>query len=312
MRKRSVAQLLNICIGGVFVLAKDLFEKIGFSDDMVELYQNHRAIYGDSADHFAREYMCEGKDYDLACSEMKAKAPQINEYIANMVFVIECTGYAHEDFKKRNISDEIFYNTMSDITCKMRECKSVYGVYGSYVPSRWYNGIFKGDCLALGRLQYELWDHREDDIEIYGFKIEKGYKTLSCHIPSSGPLTHELVVESLKMAYEVFADRIKDGILAVECFSWLLFPNYRTIFKECAKNTYSFAQNFTIYDTYPHEKFYDAFRIYGVEAKDLVVENLPENTRMQKGFKEYLKNNNEFGGARGVLLFDGENILTRK
>ena len=58
--------------------------------------------------------------------------------------------------------------------------------------------------------------------------------------------------------------------------------------------------------------FHDGWRIFGAEYDNVAIEDLPENTRLQKGFKAYLKENNDFGGARGALLFDGENILTRR
>ncbi len=293
------------------MLARDLFKKIGFTDEMIDFYNKNRPYYGEDCEALARAYMRENKDFNEALDEMQELAPDINPYIANVIFILECTGYAHEDFKAQNISDDIFYNSMCDITYKMRECKAIKGVYGTFVPN-WYNKFLKVERFALGRLQYDPWEHLEDTININGFAVEKGFKTLACHIPSSGPLTHEAVLDSFKQAYEFFNDRIKDGILLIECFSWLFFPNYQPIFKECAQNTYSFSQNFYFYDTYKYEKFTDGWRIFGKDFDNLTIDELPENTRMQKGFKKYLKQNNEFGGARGALLFDGENILTRR
>lgn len=293
------------------MLAKNLFEKIGFTDEMIDVYNKYRPFFSEKCEELARGYMREGKDFAEARTEMHALAPEISAYTSNMILILECTGYAHEDYRAKNISDDIFYNTMCDLTCKMKECKATKGVYGTFVPD-WYKGFLEARRFGLGRLQYDLWEHREDTINVNGFVVENGFKTLACHIPSSGPLTHELVLDSFKQAYEFFGDRIKDGILLIECFSWLLFPNYQPVFKECAKNTYSFAQNYYIYETYPYEKFGDCWRIFGVEDYTGKIDELPEDTRMQKGFKKYLQENNEFGGGRGALLFDGKNILTRR
>ncbi len=293
------------------MLAKDLFQKIGFTEEMIDFYNENRPFYGEECETLARAYMRDGKDFKEALSEMQELAPNISLYISNVIFILECTGYAHEDFKAKNISDDIFYNSMSDITYKMRECKTVKGVYGTFVPD-WYNKFLKVERFALGRLQYDPWEHLEDTININGFVVENGFKTLSCHIPSSGPLTHEAVLDSLKQAYNFFGDRVNGGILLVECFSWLLFPKYLSIFKECANNTYSFIRNFYLYDTYKYETFLDGWRIFGAEYDNVAIEDLPENTRLQKGFKEYLKEKNDFGGSSGALLFDGKNILTRR
>lgn len=292
------------------MLAKDLFQKIGFDDEMIEAYNKYRAVLGDEYDRLAREYMREGRDFNDARGEAGEKSG-LEGVCANMVYILECTGYAYEDYMNKGISEDVFYNTMCDITYKVRECKALHGVYGIFVPE-WFKGFLEVRRFGLGRLQYDLWEHREDTVDINGFVVEKGFKTLACHIPSSGPLTHEAVVDSFKKAYEFFADRRKDGILLIECFSWLFFPNYIDIFKENAKNTYSFRQNFEFYDTYYHEKFFDCWRVFNVDINDCDIDNLPENTRLQKAFKNYLKENNEFGGARGCVLFDGKNILTRK
>lgn len=293
------------------MLAKDLFQKIGFTEEMIDFYNENRPFYGEECETLVRAYMREGKDYTEAYTQMRKVAPAINEYSSDIIFILECTGYLHEDYKVANISDEIFYNTMCDITYKMHEFYSMNGFYGTSVI-KWQEDFLKLNRFALGRLQYDLWEHKEDSITVNGFKVENGFKTLSCHIPSSGPLTHEAVLDSLKQAYNFFGDRVNDGILLVECFSWLLFPNYLSIFKECANNTYSFIRNFYLYDTYKYETFLDGWRVYGPDFEKCDIEELPENTRLQKGFKEYLKGNNDFGGARGALLFDGENILTRR
>lgn len=293
------------------MLAKDLFQKIGFTEKMIETYNKYRPLFGDKCEDLAKAYMCEGKDFNEARNELHELAPEISEYTSNLIFILECTGYALQDYKTQGISEDIFYDTMKDILYKINECMSLKGVVGTFV-SEWFKGFLELRRFGFGRLQYDIWKHREDTIDINGFIVENGFKTVACHIPSSGPLTHEAVVDSFKKAYEFFADRRKNGILLIECFSWLLFPNYQPIFKECAKNTYAFAQNFSIYDVYAHEKFHDCWRIFNVEEYEGKIDELPEETRMQKNFKKYLKENNEFGGARGCVLFDGENILTRK
>lgn len=293
------------------MVAPDLFQKIGFTDEMVETYNKYKSAFGNRCEQLAKAYMRDGKDFNQSCTEMRKIAPQVNVYTADMIFILECTGYTYEEYKLRNIDLEVFYDSMKDITYKVHECKTYKGVYGIFVTG-WFKGFLELSRFGLGRLQYDLWEHREDTVMIGGFKVEKGFPTLACHIPSSGPLTHQAVVDSFKKAYDFFSDRRVDGILLIECFSWFFFPDYRKIFKECAKNIYSFMKNFEFYDTYYHDKFFDCWRVFNVDLENCVIDDLPENTRLQRGFKKYLKENDKFGGARGCVLFDGENILTRK
>lgn len=294
------------------MLANNLFEKIGFSDDMIEVYNSYSPIIGNDCERLAKAYMRENKPFKDALAEAKMLAPEVNENIVNLLFILECTGYTYEDYKARNISDDIFYHSMEDITFKVRECKKIKGVYGTFVPT-WYQSFFKCERFAFGRLQYDYyWFHSKESININGFQINEGDKTLYCHIPSSGPLLYKDVIDSLRQARDFFTDRVRDGVLFVECFSWLLFPEYRHIFKTCSENIDSFIDNFYIYGSYDYEKFTDCWRIFNVDIDECVVDQLPEDTRLQKGFKKYLQENSIFGDGQGILLFDGEKILTRK
>ena len=293
------------------MLAKDLLKKIEFTDEMIAECNKHFTIFGKEGDRLARAYMREGKDFNEALAEMRKIEPQANEYMSNLIFILECTGYAYEDYKAHNISDEIFYDSFKELTYKMNECKAYKGVWGNFVPD-WEKRFLDLNCFQLGRLQYNYSQHIGDEVTIDNFVISEGDNVVGCHIPSSGPLLQEDVVDSLKRAYEFFYDKRKNGILIVECFSWFFCPNYVEIFKENAKNIYSFTQNFHVYYAYDSDVFNDIWRVFGVEPDDYNADELKEDTRLQKAFKKHIKEGKKFGGGRAVILFDGENILTRK
>ncbi len=293
------------------MIAKDLYEKIGFTSEMIEECNKCRAILGDAGDRLARAYMREGKDFDESLKEIRELSSQVNQYMANLIFLLECTGYVYEDYKARNISDEIFYDSFKELTYKMHECNAYKGSWGNFVP-QWEKLFLDLKCFELGRLQYNVSQHQGEMVKINDFVIEEGTKVIGCHIPSKGPLLQDDVVDSLKRAYEFFSDIRKDGILIVECFSWFFCPNYVEIFKENAKNIYSFTKNFYVYYPYSSEIFHDIWRVFGVEPDDYNVDDLKEDTRLQRAFKKHIKEGKKFGGGRAVILFDGENILTKQ
>lgn len=56
------------------------------------------------------------------------------------------------------------------------------------------------------------------------------------------------------------------------------------------------------------DKFEDAWRIfYTFDTSD--VDALPEETTLQKNFKECLKTDSKYGSGYGIFLFDGEKII---
>ena len=73
-----------------------------------------------------------------------------------------------------------------------------------------------------------------------------------------------------------------------------------------------FARNFELYEDVKRDEFSDAWRIfYKNYTGDTSV--LPQETSMQRAFVKYLnEHHGDYGAGRGIILFDGENILTRE
>jgi hypothetical protein len=70
-----------------------------------------------------------------------------------------------------------------------------------------------------------------------------------------------------------------------------------------------FRRCFKVFHQIDREENRDLWRIFGVENEtDLAL--LPEKTSLQRSFAPWLRQGNKMGTGYGVLLFDGENILT--
>ena len=131
---------------------------------------------------------------------------------------------------------------------------------------------------------------------------------LNCHIPSSGPLTPEAVLDSLKRAYSFYADVQKEGILPVVCHSWLLYPPHYELF---GKNTKAFYDLFTVLRQDVSAENGDFWRVFNRPFSEDILTDLPEDTSLRRGFKQFLLAGNKMGSGYGVLLFDGERVLPK-
>ena len=98
-------------------------------------------------------------------------------------------------------------------------------------------------------------------------------------------------------------------ILPIMCNSWLLYPPYREIFREDT-NTGIFVRNFNIIKIKEDEVFKSDWIIFNKKYQG-ILEGLPNNTSMRRGFIEYIKQGKSFGSAIGLLLFDGERCIIR-
>ncbi len=149
-------------------------------------------------------------------------------YCLCAVFIMSCYEQTMIIYENNAISMEIFWNTAADIFFKMRECKTVYGVYGTFVAS-WYADFFKLKRFSFGRLQCECVSFSASDCRVNGNIVKTGQRVLNVHIPSCGHIEREDVIKSLDKAYDFFGF---EGVMPVICNSWLLYPDHINVYPE--------------------------------------------------------------------------------
>ena len=214
-----------------------------------------------------------------------------------MAFLVSLLPRMMADYRARGISEEIFWNTAHDLTCKLMECRKNRGVWGIFVTF-WYPGFYRLERFALGRLQYERRKFPYEGVE----GLEKGSVVYNCHIPSSGPLTPEDVEDSVRRAKEFYAADQNDAPFAVFCSSWLLYRPHVELFPE-GSNLRLFAERFTVMENKPDETNHDFWRIFNIPwDASLDLASLPEATSLQRLFKGFLMEGNTMGSGIGYFL----------
>jgi hypothetical protein len=122
---------------------------------------------------------------------------------------------------------------------------------------------------------------------------------LNMHIPEVGPLTDESVAESLRMAREYFGAKGYANAVAI-CESWLLDPALR----ECVSapsNILDYQNRFTLFP-WDGDHSDTANRVFGRGTDTSDLDALPENSRLQKGLKAFLKTGQPLRDAGGMLV----------
>ena len=122
---------------------------------------------------------------------------------AHLVMGILLSEFLKEKYLKKGIDEQFWIDIVNDFKCKLFECHNVYHIWGSFV-GHWWKEIFSMNIFGIGRLQYQMkpFGKEYDDGAIH---LTPDMKALSIHIPSSGPLTKELRIDSYKRAKEFFA-----------------------------------------------------------------------------------------------------------
>ena len=296
--------------GEDIMVVGELLKNIGFTEEEQKTYFHYKSMVHKEIEEYSCNFMKQKISFSDALSEIHEICKyKLHEYTLDLLFVAESMCFLYDKYEEKGIGKDIFFNTMSDLKYKLDECLSYKKIFGTFVVN-WYKEFFTLDRFAFGRLQFDNWSHKENSIKINGYTINKGDFVLGCHIPSSGPLTPALCESSFKEAYSFVKDRLKDGILPIETTSWMLYPKYSEVLDKNS-NVANFQRYFEIVSVIDTEKFDDAWRFFGREF-DGDISKLPSKTTLQRNFIEYIKRGNGFGLGKGFILFDGENILTRK
>lgn len=207
-------------------------------------------------------------------------------------------------YEEKGVDTAIMWDTLIDLTCKLREHFQVEGIWGSEAIS-WYQRLFTLRILKLGRLEYEPLGYKWDTA--YG-DVAKDCPVLNIHIPSCGSLPMEAVLDSLKQAYTFFGG--KDGhALPFVCASWMLYPPMCEAVFPQGSNLHSFYRCFEIVEQYADPANKNFWRIFGIQYAPGVLETAPADTSLRRNLLSWMRQGDDMGIGRGAFLFDGEKIL---
>ncbi len=287
-------------------MIKDIARRLDFPEEATaflgECFDKMTALEdGDDRLALAMDAYFGDKDYAEILNSL-AEQTGYHHYSVDMVFLLMCAEALHDIYYIKELPDEMFWDAMSDLRCKVVECKAWYDIWGT-CTIQWLRGYFHMERFGFGRLNYDTIEFPYDD---YKGVLKKGDTVWTCHVPSKGPLLVEDVLESFKRAHAFYKDELKNGILPIACRSWLSYTPHYDVFPENS-NLRKFYDLFDIIDN-EEGAGSNICRIFNVLETD-DYSTLPENTTLQKRFKKFLMEGNIMGEGFGMVLFDGEKIL---
>lgn len=206
-------------------------------------------------------------------------------------------------------TEQLYWDTFCDLRYKAQECYDVHGIWGTFV-AHWYPIFYNGTIVKLGRMEYQLRPCPiKEPQTVMGITVHPGDPVIFLHIPTSlEPFDKAARLESYKQAWKYFCP--DGGPLVCLCASWLLYPEYEEVFAP-GSNIASFRKDFYMISSKTGDVFGNAWRVFGMDHK-LPTEQLPERTSLQRAFKSYMLNGGTHGNGTGVIVFDGEKLLSER
>lgn len=265
------------------------YEKIECDPEAKKLWNEALALYD-------ADINC---DYSkvISLADAVAKRLYIHEYTAELLVFICLSKKTKEVYRERGLDESIYKNTMFDLKYKMDECKLVKGIVGSFVAF-WFAGFFNLTRFALGRLQFEIVDFKEN-YENYGKVLTPESKVINVHIPRSlTPLDKESCDSAYAQAKEFFKEEIGENCAFV-CHSWLLYPEHKNIIPSHT-NIYRFMSEFDIISWGTNKENSDLWRLFDTDEKH--PDRLPADTSVRRNYIEHLKKGGKTGWGYGVFF----------
>ena len=288
---------------------KQIIDFLGIKEQekrIVEILENVQGKEFDSILNNAKN----GQTGENLYKQLKALANKknIHEDTLGLVAIISLAEITHKRFLDKNCK-EFFIGALEDIKYKIVESRAWHGVFGMH-SFEWVADFFCFKTFAMGRLEFNVVEKTE--YEYNGIvKIKKGDRVLNVHISSGSKLDIDECYQSLKKAFHYFTDVRIDGFLPVLLTNWFLYPPFEKLFSPNG-NLIKFKN---LFDVIGSENYSDYQRISKRVFNTLDysnIDNLPQNTSLQKKVAEWFKDGKPCGYGIGYLLFDGQKVVTGK
>ena len=297
--------------------AIDLMKKLDFPADAIGFYKLIVSGYWLSGP-YAKELQKMQEDYMLGVIEKQptlerlcaiGEEAQVPYRALHQAFYLNAAAELYEMYRARGIDEQIFYDSMLDLKCKLLECRELRGLWGNDTFG-WSHGFFILDRFALGRLQFEKRDYNGEDYVFGDVVLHDGDPILNMHIPSSGPFPRELRYDSYRKAFEFFPDIRCGKYLPIRCSSWLLNPAHDD-YLDPNSNIVDFLHDFDLFATGTDDLPGDLWRVFGHHISK-PIDELPTDTSLRRNYVRLMKEVGRAGWGRGIILFDGEKIVNNK
>ena len=280
-----------------------LMEKAGFPEES-------KAFMGDLSRRLAADSRYEPlsrklidhqyQDFKEIMDVLDWMAPEfgVYKYSLHLAFYLNASELLLDKYRRNNIDEDLFWFVTVDYRCKLIECRVNEGVWGT-MSAAWHAPFYHLTRFAHGRLQYDYSSLDADLYEKGGFSIRRGEPCLRIHIPSAGPLTEDLRLDSYRRAYNFNKERF-NGVVPISCSSWLLYPAHEQMLPPTS-NIVGFIHDFDMLSSSTSDTFGNAWRVFGPASK-LPLEQWPEDTGLRRAYKKWLLEGNKAGAGYGIFF----------
>lgn len=285
-------------------------QKLQLPADCVQTLENaQQTILADSAAYetvkAAAIYLLQAQED--ACQEQLRTAAEmtgIHKLTVTAVMLVLAIPMMQQGYEDNGLPIELMWDTLIDVRCKLQEEYDCSGVWGTCSVG-WYVRLYRLGIIKLGRLEFEPIGYKWDT-PYQG--IQKGDPVMNMHIPSTGPMKIEDVLDAFKRAYKFHG---YTEPMPVAAASWLLYPPICEEVFKAGSNLKNFYELFDVVEQYEDPKNKNFWRIFNMDYEEGVLDRVPTDNSLRRGIYEFMKSGRHMGVGRCMLLFDGEKVTSK-
>lgn len=227
------------------------------------------------------------------CSKGNFSALRFCSDLMRLAVVIKCAENTKKRYNAIGISDEIFFDTMKDISiwCQNNDNKGLKNY-------QWIKNHLNCELFRLGRLQFQIYKCNNPTLNYDCMPFKSGESVIYIHIPQGEKLLFSDCVESLNKAISFFDKFFPDySYRFFFCESWLLYEeNWQ--FMNVSSNIMQFSSLFDVLYSVNNDS-QAIERIFG--KRKFNKKYYPENTSLQKSAKSFMLDGGKMGIGIGII-----------
>lgn len=262
---------------------QELCDKIELQDEIIKLV----TAFDESFDYESIKTSMDKLFYRTSWNEGRAEIKEVlgedKRGVKILAVMLKCAMRTWDNFIELGMEESILVETMK---CFKRFIDEHMASYGSYAFDRdfWTARQASGNLFRIGELEYEL--------------IDGDKKEIGVHIPSDVRLKREIMADSYRKAKACIKEFFPEFENAdMVCESWLLSPSLKDVLS-AESNIIKFQNEFRIVKVdYDNNDFME----WVFKRPDLALDELPEDTSLQRNLKKYMQSGGKVGEAVGIL-----------
>lgn len=259
----------------------ELTKRLGLDSEVTAAVEESRISIDFSEIKTSCEMLLTPAEWEKGIKKLLAYCGDDPQGMKILTIYLHCITDTYERYIRKGIPEKIFFDTMGFIPRFLNSHKQAWGIY-AFTWAWWMPRQISMNEFRIGELEYEFSD-------------DNGTKKIWIHIPSDAKLDKSNIKEIYPFLEKFYPEYVNAQIA---CDSWLLSPALKNLLPQDS-NILIFQEQFNVTHTDWESPW---FMGWIWTRNDIPINQLPENTTLQRNVKKHLISGGKIGSAYGEYI----------